>query len=640
MCGIFGRCSRSDTSSNEEIRKSLCAAQEKLHHRGPDDKGIEVFQVAYDSTSDMSCAHLWLGQTRLSIIDRSPGGHQPMRSQDGRYTIVFNGEIYNYKELRIDLEALGYKFRTNSDTEVLLTAWSRGGRACLRDLVGMFAFAVYDEKDRTLTLARDAFGIKPLFYMADDNNILFASELPALQELSSSAWSLNLQRAYDYLVFGRYDDQAATFYKGVWQLQPGHLIRFDLQSMQKTGPEQWWYPSIEQSCELSFEDAATKLREIFLKSVRLHLRSDVSLGTALSGGVDSSAIVCAMRYLQPDMPIHTFTYTAPGTSIDEECWADIVNRYVDAKPHKINAEPGEMVVDLEDMIEAQGEPFSSTSIYAQYRIFRIARESGIIVTLDGQGADELLAGYQGYPLAYMRSLFDRHHYHQIVQFLFNWLSWPGRSWKTIFIQFLQTLIPQRFHAAMYRLGGRSPRPRWLNIKYLRDNDVRLSPPSKIPDPNVLKGRRLVSALRDALLGDGLPALLRHGDRNSMRWSVESRVPFLTIEMAEFVLSLPESYLVGSDGETKRIFRAAMRGIVPDEILDRRDKIGFQTPEREWLDSPDLDWKELLCDSQLLPLFDEDEILRRASQGTAGFQGSSSQVWRLINFCRWSQSLYR
>ena len=632
MCGLFGHYSSCYVEDVAAPQSRFLDAQRALHHRGPDDCGLEIFSVSRGS--DALPGSLSLGHTRLSIIDLSHGGHQPMHTADGRCTIVFNGEIYNYRELRAELTTAGYAFNTDSDTEVLLAAWSHWGVSGLRRLTGMFAFAVYDRQDESLTLVRDAFGIKPLFYSMDDTSLSFASEAPALLKLLPSTPSPDLQQAYDYLVYGRYDVQARTFYKGVSHLLPGHWLRIELKTLHASDPERWWWPSIEERTDLSFEDAAAQLREMFLNSVRLHLRSDVPLGAALSGGVDSSAVVCAMRHLEPEMPIHTFTYVARGSAVDEEHWADIVNQHVGAIAHKVVVESRELGKDLDDMIQAQGEPFGGTSIYAQYRVFKAAREAGITVTLDGQGADELLAGYNGYPSDALHSLLDRHRYPEFVRFLKRWAQQPKQGYRSAFVMLMQLLVPDALRGLAYRVMGRTPTPNWLNVKHLSEQGVCLRPPKKRKAFSDEKGRRLVGVLRHSLTCHGLAHLLRHGDRNSMYWSIESRVPFLTIEIAEFLLRLPESYLLGPNGETKRIFRTAMRGIVPDEILNRRDKVGFETPEKDWL----CDQRKIITDSlsfaQEAPYLNIERSQKKIEHVLRSKMTLNKQAWTLINFFHW------
>ncbi len=561
-----------------------------------------------------------------------------MSSQDGRYVIVFNGEIYNYRELREELKAQGCRFTSDSDTEVLLAAWAAWGAACLPRLVGMFAFAVLDRQSVTLTCVRDAFGIKPFFYAQENGNFIFASETPALLALKSTKTQPNWQRAYDYLVHGDYDSGSDTFFSDVLHLLPGHMLVVDLSAQVAATPKRWWTPRIVERRDLSFEEAAERVRENFLQSIRLHLRSDVPLGAALSGGVDSSAVVCAMRHVAPDHPIHTFTYVAAGSELNEEKWADLVNRHVGAVAHKVVVTPQELARDLDDMIRAQGEPFGSTSIYAQYRVYQAAKESGITVTLDGQGADEMLAGYSGYPGPRLRSLLETGHWIRAVEFLNAWAQWPDRSRVAGLKMTMTEMTDGAVFRVIRRLRGQLNTPAWIRGDVLQRQEVDVRYPRSRPTLNV-RGRRVMAELAHSLTARGLPSLLRHGDRNSMRFSIESRVPFLTLDQAELLLSLPEHYLISRGGETKSVFRAAMRGIVPDEVLDRKDKIGFQTPEQRWLTSMSGMVREWLQEDAGLPFLDQSAILQEFDEIIAGRKAFSWQVWRWINFIRWHQHFF-
>ena len=359
------------------------------------------------------------------------------------------------------------------------------------------------------------------------------------------------------------------------------------------------------------------------------------MGAALSGGLDSSAVVCAMRILEPDMPIHTFSYIAKGTELDEEKWVDMVNNHVNAIPHKIIVNPEDLSQDLDEMIIAQGEPFMSTSIYAQYRVFKAAKEEGIIVTLDGQGADELLAGYSGFPNYYVNSLIDNQNYASIFSFLNSWSKWPNRGKKKSLLMLGAALTPDYLSTFARKIIGQNPAPNWINKEWLKNKDVSLQFPKKSKKTIDGKGRRLVEHLREILTGDGfgLSALLRHADRNSMHWSIESRVPFLTIEMAEFLLRLPESYLISKDGETKHIFRAAMKDIVPDSILNRKDKIGFKTPQNQWLNQNKNIIRTWLSSAKDLPFLDESKC---DIESLYNQENINRSAWNLINYCRWTQ----
>ncbi|MCW2763673.1 MAG: hypothetical protein JWR85_3874 [Marmoricola sp.] len=627
MCGIAGYWSAVPGAGHADLLQSALA---RLGRRGPDDQGMERYQC--------DAGEVGLGHTRLSIIDLSDAGHQPMNSPDQRYALVFNGEIYNYRELRQELAAGGTVFRSQSDTEVLLAAWASWGEACLPRLTGMFAFAMLDRAQGSLTIVRDAFGIKPLFFAKSAGGVCFASELPAAVALRGKGAQLNLQRAYDYLAHGDYDSNESTFVEGIVQLEPATLRVLNLRSGELGPARSWWTPRVQAVGSPTLYQAAAELRHLFLESISQHLRSDVPLGAALSGGVDSSAVVCAMRHLEPDAPIHSFSFIAKDSPVSEENWVDLVNAAVGATPHKVLVEPQELARDLDDMIMAQGEPFGSTSIYAQYRVFQLARESGITVTLDGQGADELLAGYNGYPGKRVHSMLDDGGFGQAVRFLSHWKDWPGRPLSHGLKLVVADYVDGELYQRLRQMAGSDLQPDWLDAGQLREQGVQLRFPRVLPQQ--VPGRRLMAELAVSATRRGLPALLRHADRNSMRFSVESRVPFLTTRIADFLFSLPEQYLVSPQGETKHVFRAAMRGIVPDAVLDRRDKIGFATPEQEWLRRLGQQARGWLKEDTGLGFLRKDVMLQAYDHMLAGRRPFSWQAWRWINFCRWHLTVFQ
>ncbi|GAB7543297.1 asparagine synthase (glutamine-hydrolyzing) [Cupriavidus sp. 8B] len=622
MCGIVGGYWKHPDNGLEPRLQAALAA---MHHRGPNDRGFELNRMAHGAVV--------LGHTRLSVIDLSAGGHQPMITTDGRYAMIFNGEIYNYRELREELKALGHQFHSDSDTEVLLCAWVQWQAECLPRLEGMFAFVVHDRSLNRLTCVRDAFGIKPFFYELHEDRLYFASEQPALMALRGTKGRLDWQRSYDYLVHGDYDSVERSFIDGIKHLLPGHLLQVDLAASIRAVPERWWRPDTRARSALSFEQAAEAVREQFLQNIRLHLRSDVALGAALSGGIDSSAVVCAMRHVEPDLPINTFSYIAQGSNLSEEHWADRINLHVNAKAHKVTATGADLFRDLDQMITAQGEPFGSTSIYAQYRVFQLAREHAVTVTLDGQGADELLAGYSGYPGYRLLSLLGQGQPYAAHNFARQWSQWPGRSYKLACMELGRVVLPDSLYRSARKALGRDFAPPWLKTDMLAEAGVNLNEARTALLPDA-KGRRVMEQLAKSLQQRGLPALLRHADRNSMQFSVESRVPFLTVPMTNLLLSLPEHYLIARNGETKSVFRAAMRGIVPDDVLDRRDKIGFATPERDWLMGLSRELRGWLQDSKDIPFINRDALLASFDAVMAGKARFTWQVWRWVNFVRW------
>jgi asparagine synthase (glutamine-hydrolysing) len=621
MCGIAGGWWTNPIQAEERLSLAL----EKIKHRGPDDNGIQIYPVGTSAVA--------LGHTRLSIIDLSAAGHQPMQSRDGRWAIVFNGEIYNYRELRIELQAMGHSFSSDSDTEVLLVAWAQWRHNCLMRLIGMFAFVVLDTEAATLTCVRDAFGIKPFFYSIQGAQFAFASELHALLELLPHKPALNLQRSYDYLVHGDYDSKPDTFYTDVLHLQPGYWIEINAATGKMTQPQSWWKPQVQERRGWHFEDAVHQVRELFLHNVRMHIRSDVPVGAALSGGIDSSAVVCAMRHVEPDMPIHTFSFIADDRDVNEERWVDRVNAHVGAIPHKVRVNSHELARDLDHMIRSQGEPFCSTSIYAQFRVYQLAHEYGITVTLDGQGADEMLAGYNGYPGQRLRSLLETGRISDAWQFLNNWAGWPGRSRKHAAKHLASEITSGIIYETLRKIDGRTAAPSWINTGPLLDQGVSLHKPRFLPDTQT-KGRRVMDELGLSLTRRGLSNLLRHGDRNSMHFSIESRVPFLTHEMANLLLSMPEDYLISQHGQTKRIFRTAMRQIVPDDVLDRKDKVGFATQEKALLIGMADTVRTWLMEDLKLNFLNHKALLKEFDAITTGRKPYESYVWRWVNFIRW------
>jgi asparagine synthase (glutamine-hydrolysing) len=640
MCGIIGAIN----VNGEGLAERLSLAHSMLSHRGPDGDGVKYFE--YDGKN------IFLGHSRLSIIDLSELGHQPMSSFDSRCWITFNGEIYNYKELKVELIALGYSFVSDTDTEVLIYSWAEWGEDCLRKFIGMFAFVLYDSVNHKVFCVRDAFGIKPFYYSESKNQFYFASEIPALHILVDQELTISQSTTFNYLLKSSSDAGEDTMIEEIKALKPGSLLTITLEGDLKIEFKRWWWPSLEEDKNITFKEATEKVRELFLNSVRLHMRSDVRIGATLSGGIDSSAVVCAMRYLEPDLPIHTFSYIASASDINEESWVDLVNNHINAIPHKLELNSEDLVNDIDDLVKTQGAPFSTTSIYAQYRIFKLAKDSDVKVTLEGQGADELLAGYFGYPEWAAMSYVDKGEFLKLYRFLKSWSRLHGQPIRPILLYIKESIITNVFKSKLilglrrvYRFIRPKPSnveptsiqqtfPKWIIVKDSKvEDDLMKAPMSRLEE--VTPGRRLVSELRRNLMGEfdvGINGLLRYSDRNAMRFSIESRVPFLTIEMAEFLLSLPESYLISKDGVTKHVFREAMRGIVPDKVLDRVDKIGFATPDLAWTSL--LDYNKITKQLDNLDFIDQEKLMDEVRGILEGKQSFSWLAWRVINFSYW------
>ena len=498
----------------------------------------------------------------------------------------------------------------------------------------MFAFAFFNKNNKTLLLARDAFGIKPLFYSFEDKEFTFFSEIPALLKMHEKPARANLQRAYDYLIHGDYDSNTETFIQNINQIPPAHFITFDCKSNSISKVERWWRPVInDKKHQISFEDASKNLRKLFLESIKLHLRSDVPVGVALSGGIDSSAIVSTIRHLYPNVEIKTFSYIASEAKISEAKWIEELNDFVNAKSFKIEATNMQIFNELEELIAKQGEPFSSTSIFAQYCVFQLARRKGMVVMLDGQGADELLAGYIGYPGQRLLSIIENEGFLIAHKFAQNWSNYPNRTYILAWLYFWRLFLPDKLYRCLRLLTGRNFKPAWLNLKFLKKHGVKFHEKRYLLSSK-FKGIRVKEALQNALNGRGLQSLLRHADRNSMAFSIESRVPFLTIPIAEFLFSLPERYLISEKGTTKHIFREAMRGIMPESHIDRRDKIGFATPENNWLFAGRVELRKWILNTPSVPFLKKEILLFEFDQAVSKKQPLDGKIWRWICYLKW------
>ena len=655
MCGITGLISLDGRRGVPA--ELLLRLNRRLAHRGPDDEGYLLVDLAdrraeafrgedsrlpaelaaarHIREAAASVADLGLAHRRLSILDPSPAGHQPMSSPDGRYHLVYNGEVYNYVELRQELESAGRRFRSGSDTEVVLAAIAEWGTDALSRLVGMFALAWLDIDSQQVLLARDMFGIKPLCYVRTDRWLAFASEARALLEVPGGHRRLDPHAAYAYLRYNVTDHDERTFFEPVKQLPPAHYLVVDMKQRQVGVPTRYWRADPDRGSGLAYSEAVRQLRDRVLDSVRLHLRSDVPVAVMLSGGIDSSSVtMAARRALGPKAGLNAFSYIASEPRADESRWIDLVAASANADVHRIRPEIGNLVNDLEEVIESQGAPFGSLSILAQYCVFRAVGEAGIKVILSGQGADELLGGYSPFVAARLVSLIRSGRWLAAAQFYHRGSrGWPGRQRLTIGLA--QHLLPAMIQRPLRRALGKDAVPAWMNGAWFCERSV---PLHSVRDKRNGAGQPLKAALRDSLTRTNLPELLRYEDRNSMAHSVESRVPFLAAPLAEFVLGLPEEYIINDRCITKACLRDAMRSVVPDAILDRRDKVAFSAPLRQWLArlQPWMDARLRGEVASRLGLFDTGHVLRGWDGVCAGRIRPPAELWRWVNLIAWAE----
>jgi asparagine synthase (glutamine-hydrolysing) len=635
MCGIAGMVA---SSPDERALHAMPAVARALQHRGPDDGGFFLYEPGHpvfagrDWPQQIGTPRVAFVHRRLSILDLHESGWQPMQYGDGRYAIAFNGEVYNYVELRGELERLGHRFRSSGDTEVVLAAYAQWGTRAFERFTGMFAFALLDTQRNTIVLCRDPFGIKPLYYACDGNALYFASELPALLEFVPTRRTADAAQLYRYLRFGITDEGTTTLLSGIQQIRVACYAEISLERPAIIEQITYWQPRIESNTAIGFEEAAAEMRRLFLQSIRLHLRSDVPVGSALSGGIDSSAVVCAMREVEPSIELHAFSYIASGSPLNEERYVDLVAQRAGAIVHKVYPQADDLVGDLALLSTAQGEPFRSTSIFAQYRVFREAARNHIKVILDGQGADELLGGYRGFLGVRLAELVRSGKLSEAASFLRNCTRNLGASPAYLVQKAAEFLLPAQVQGSLRKIVGRELLPSWMNERWFSRAGVRAAPAVHANGGPLLKNQLL-----HELQSTSLPSLLRYEDRNSMAFSVESRVPFLTKELAEFVLQLPESYIIGNDGTTKRVFREAMRGLVPDAILDRRDKIGFATPEEEWMRRLDRWIRTLLASdaAESVAALDLGKTRQLWDDMQAGRRRFDFELWRALNVIQWT-----
>lgn len=637
MCGIFGYILNKNIQSGSAANAGhlLTRMSKKTSHRGPDDQGFWIHSLGSSFTPPVrdpsviiGAPQIALGHRRLAIIDTSNAGWQPMVSKDRKIIVTYNGEIYNYIELRQQLIALGATFETQTDTEVLIEGYKVWGDGVFSKLIGMFALCLVDLNQDIAVIARDPFGIKPFHYAIVDGSFVFASEIKTLLEFPGIIRKGNRAVIQKYLETGDLDSDDRTFFESIKRFGAGGIAKISLSAPDKfLESKKFWQPSYVSRSKLSWNDAVDAVRAEFLRNVRLHLRSDVPIGAALSGGVDSSALVAAMRKIEPEADIRTFSYIADDAKITEEKWVDIVVSSQKAKPFKIHTNQTELLNDLDDLIATQDEPFGSTSIYAQYRVFKLAKESGVTVMLDGQGADEMFAGYRPYIVSRLSSLISSGDMLEAYRLLSAYKSIGGGEFATL-SRAMVNLLPDSFRGAARAIYRRNPNKRkaWLKTHL----------PSSRSSRSAADGY-LIGHLVESIASTSLPQLLRYEDRNSMRFSLESRVPFLTTGLVDLALSLPESFHVNSSQVSKAVFRAAMRGIVPDAILDRKDKIGFETPDAAWSQMMGNCLVEQLHNVTLPIIYehlDSAKLLAQIHSRPNDF--AKFEIWRLLNFVKWAE----
>jgi len=568
LCGITGIINLDKKAASKKILGTMNAT---LAHRGPDDEGYYLDK------------NIGLGHRRLSILDLSPLGHQPMFYDNKNLVIVFNGEVYNYLEIREELLKLGYKFKSQADTEVILAAYKEWGTDCLPKFNGMWAFALYDRRKNLLFAARDRMGVKPFYYYYDKQKFLFASEIKAILKHPEIKARPNDKIVWDFLICGLVDHSEDTFFAGIKELRPGYYL---LLKNRKLSIKKFW--DLDPEAKIEYRDdkeCAERFRELFIDSIKLRLRSDVPIGTCLSGGLDSSSIVGVVNnFLKKEGKISqlgqwqkTFSSVYNDKkypSCDEQPFIREVVKKTKVRSYLVFPSGKKLVQEIKKVIYHQDYPFSSTSIYAQWNVFRLAKQHQVKVMLDGQGADEQLAGYHPFFGIYWGQLMRNFQTWALIYEAYNY----SRYHRTPFYKVLKDLfIDLARKGIVGDFLARFVKNQWLEYDLFVNSwrNKYQSPLMIQPTDNVFK-----NALHSGFK-IGLVSLLRYEDRDSMAFSIESRVPFLDYRLVEFIYSLPDNQKI-RNGQTKWVMREALKGILPEKIRTRQDKIGFATPEAIWM----------------------------------------------------------
>ncbi|WP_026968969.1 asparagine synthase (glutamine-hydrolyzing) [Algoriphagus terrigena] len=573
MCGIAGIISE---DRNQVAKEKLVKMTDSIIHRGPDGSGHWISEDG----------KVGFGHRRLSILDLSETGAQPMHYL-GRYTVTFNGEIYNYLEIRDKLLERGYMFRSNSDTEVLLALYDFKKENCLQDLDGMFAFAIHDKQTNEVFCARDRFGEKPFFYTQFQGAFYFASEMKEF-------WSVGVDKTpdsemiFNYLHFDLLDNHSElgqTFFRGVRRLAPGNfLIWTDGKFVTK---KYWNINPQKQNRSIGLEEAKEQFRALFMESVSRRLRSDVLVGSSLSGGIDSSLVVCAIDHLLRDHPEsiqNTFSARFKNFHKDEGYFIQKVREKTRITSHEVYSEMDDLEAVFDKICYHQEEPFGSASILVQYQVYELAKKRGVTVLLDGQGADEILAGYHPYFTTFFNEIRKR----SGAQFEKEFSAYAQlHEGNTINAKIpkpgLKQSIAANFPGLVNKVARRVLNMQMKNTALMAEDFFTEYKPLSHNDFNFDFGH-LNSHLYFSTFEVGLPTLLRYADRNSMAHSREVRLPFLSHELVEFVFSLPSELKI-KDGWTKYLMRIAFEDSLPAEITWRKDKIGFEPPQKSWMDNP-------------------------------------------------------
>lgn len=616
MIGLNGR--KADSSVVERMAYSL-------QHRGPDEKGSFVE------------GSVGFGFRRLSILDLSPSGHQPMVSADKKKVMVFNGEIYNYVELREELEALGHVFKSSGDSEVLLAAYCEWGSECLSKLNGMWAFLIYDIKEKKVFGARDRFGVKPLYRFKSNNVVFFASEIKAIRSTNNYRNEVNWAVASTFLAQGLLDLNAETFYADIEQIPPGSAFELTLDGQQR----QWQYWSLDDLPIVSTDDPPSAFYGLFEDAVRIRMRSDVPVGVCLSGGLDSTSILCAVARLRstispsPNRSLEAFSYLT--TEFDEAHYIDDTIKQTGAHLNKLLVDPQVLLKKLEQVLWYHDEPLHSMTAIIGFELMRLAAMTGVKVVLNGQGADETIAGYHSYFSHYWQGLL------RDLRFNKAWTEIKANSTahgndptkiviSTVRRLFQGTLRSFRSYQHLSQLKQRSIafKNPWFTQDFL----------DYLPVGQYHSGYSLDDVLKVSITQEPLPLYLRVEDRNSMAHSIEARLPFLDYRLVTLMFNLPAEWKMRGPWN-KYVLRESMKGRIPESVRLRADKMGFPYPSRKWFSTTLYEpIQDILSSREFMErgIYNVDVIRRDLDRQRSNEIDASRAFFNIAQFEVWSKAV--
>jgi asparagine synthase (glutamine-hydrolysing) len=655
MCGISVIISKKGSSFQELVKMN-----DIIRHRGPDDEGFVCFvdskkfvlagkdtpenvlnfQGHYQperNTLKPELFNVGLGHRRLSIIDLTAMGHQPMCDNAGTFWITYNGEIYNFPEVRSELISSGVTFRTETDTEVIIEAYKFWGIECQHKFNGMWAFVIYDTVSKEIFASRDRFGIKPLYlYTNGTDTLYFASEIKQFTTISGWQARLNHDAANDYLQYALTDHEVSTLFSGVYRILPGHYIKDHQDS------DEWyhephklqtkWYQMSSEKFVGNFDQATVNFRKYFEESIERHLRADVEVGSALSGGLDSSCIVSYInillkKYKKSDLQ-KTFSSCANDKKYDEKEWMDEIIRFTGVDAHFVYPEGKSIFQMTEKILWHMDEPYQSQSVFLGYHVFEKAKEKNVKVLLNGQGADEYLSGYTDYKTLRLINTFLRGR-------LISFLKETRENGILNNLKFLVSNLITRWNLKnsiffRTRIVGNFNLNKIINYTVLKTANIHLY-------AALHYRKRSVQEISEHQINiEPLQKYLRWEDRNSMAHSIEARVPFLDYRLVEFSRSLPLDFLDGPN-ESKKLLVSSLRNILPEKIAGRKDKKGFITPEEKWFKKEfrdeflDMFRENVRFADGIINEKEAEKYLTNVQQGKLSFDYT---YWRIILFCTW------